>query len=312
LGTRVLQVVAPEVADQVEAKRIEALEATGQRKTKLRLRRNGDGSTHISGDLPDAAATRLAVYCEAWTNPRQRDRQDPSAEPQVPEGLDADVLATMLAQAAETGLVNAPGEVVEPADPVSRLPHAQRMGEAFCALLEAIDSRRLPIHGGDATMLHVSIDLDSLKSELGSGTVLTIGAAIGRPRTRDGADEAVHDELDSMSAGEIRRLACNARILPVVLGGASQILDQGRDRRLFSVAQQRALLLRDRRCRAEGCDVPGTWAEAHHWHPWSQGGRTDLADGVLLCWLHHHRVHQTQRWRGERLPNGDVRFHRLT
>ena len=57
--------------------------------------------------------------------------------------------------------------------------------------------------------------------------------------------------------------------------------------------------------------VPGTWAEAHHWNPWLTGGRTDLADGVLLCSHHHHRAHDPA-YLAQRLPNGDVRFTRRT
>ncbi|HYG92222.1 MAG TPA: HNH endonuclease signature motif containing protein, partial [Nocardioides sp.] len=63
------------------------------------------------------------------------------------------------------------------------------------------------------------------------------------------------------------------------------------------------------RCRAEGCTIPATWCEAHHLHPWSQGGPTDLANGVLLCSYHHHRAHD-HRYTTDRLPNGDYRFHR--
>ena len=43
------------------------------------------------------------------------------------------------------------------------------------------------------------------------------------------------------------------------------------------------MIYRDRTCRAEGCDIPGTWAEAHHWNPWAAGGRTDLA-AVAAAW----------------------------
>ena len=63
-----------------------------------------------------------------------------------------------------------------------------------------------------------------------------------------------------------------------------------------------------RQCRAEGCDVPATWCEAHHLDPWQHGGHTDLADGVLLCSHHHHRVHDA-RYRVERSPGGTFTFH---
>ncbi|MCW2739106.1 HNH endonuclease signature motif containing protein, partial [Nocardioides sp.] len=62
-------------------------------------------------------------------------------------------------------------------------------------------------------------------------------------------------------------------------------------------------------CRAEHCDTPGTWCDAHHHDPWHHGGRTDLTNAVLLCQHHHHRAHDTGH-RTDLLPNGDLRFHR--
>ena len=55
--------------------------------------------------------------------------------------------------------------------------------------------------------------------------------------------------------------------------------------------------------------MPGTWCDAHHTDPWSSGGPTDLTNGVLLCSHHHHRAHDNA-YRNDRLPNGDIRFHR--
>jgi hypothetical protein len=96
-----------------------------------------------------------------------------------------------------------------------------------------------------------------------------------------------------------------------VLGGRSEPLDLGRSRRLFSPAQRKALRLCDKECRAEGCTVPAAWTDAHHLDPWSKGGRTDLADGILLCG-HHHRLAHDPAYDHTRLANGDYRFHRRT
>lgn len=266
LGRRILDVVAPELADAAEAARLAALEAEAHRKTRLTLRRCGDGTTHIAGRLPDHAATRLATYLEAFASPRRH-----------PDG------------------VPAPDELT---DPVRRLSYPRRVGAAFVQLLECLDPDRLPLHGGDATTLVVTIDLRQLRDELGAADLLTSG-------TVPGDDPTDH----RLSAREARRLACNARILPAVLGGAGEVLDLGRAQRLFTATQRRALLLRDRTCRAESCDVPGTWSEAHHWLPWSAGGPTDLENALLLCSHHHHRAHDPG-YRHERLPTGDVRFHR--
>lgn len=170
-----------------------------------------------------------------------------------------------------------------------RISHPQALGHAFVALLEGLDPNRLPIHGGDATSVMVTIDLAALRDSL--GTAITDGGTL-------------------VTASEARRLACTAKIIPIVLGGDSTPLDLGRSRRLFSPGQRKAMAVRDRHCRATGCDIPAAWCEAHHAaDPWSRGGKTDLADGVLLCSWHHHRAHDDS-YLHTRLPNGDLRFHR--
>ena len=104
-----------------------------------------------------------------------------------------------------------------------------------------------------------------------------------------------------ITAGHARRLACTAGLVPAVLGTRSEVLDLGRTARLFTPAQRKALALRHPRCRAEDCDVPAPWCEAHHATPWSRGGTTDLTDGVLLCHWHHQRAHDT-RYTTDRRP----------
>jgi hypothetical protein len=157
--------------------------------------------------------------------------------------------------------------------------------------LEQVPADRPPRHGGTATPVMVMVDLETLRSGLGLAETST---------------------GEVVSAAEARRLACTAAILPVVLGGKGEVLDLGRSRRLFSPGQRKAMAVRDRRCRAEGCRIPAAWCEAHHQQdPWSRGGRTDLAHGLLLCSFHHHRAHDS-RCTAARLPNGDVRYSRRT
>jgi hypothetical protein len=136
----------------------------------------------------------------------------------------------------------------------------------------------------------VTIDLTSLLSGLGEAT------------TGDGT---------RITAGQARRLACRAGLVPAVLDGASRPLDVGRKKRLFTAAQHTALALQHDTCQAEGCEVPSTWCEAHHRDPWSGGGRTDLAQGMLLCPWHHHRIHDPA-YRHRLHPDGNVRFHKRT
>ncbi|HET7350640.1 MAG TPA: DUF222 domain-containing protein, partial [Marmoricola sp.] len=148
-----------------------------------------------------------------------------------------------------------------------------------------------PVHGGDATTVIATIPLDALRGALEAAGV------VGTER---------------ITAAEARRLACTAQVIPAVLGGKSEVLDLGRAARLFSPAQRKAMVVRDRECRAEGCTIPAAWCEAHHaGRPWAQGGKTDLEDGVLLCSWHHHRAHD-DRHDTKRMPNGDFRFNRRT
>lgn len=107
----------------------------------------------------------------------------------------------------------------------------------------------------------------------------------------------------------MRRLACTARIIPVVLGTRSEILDLGRTRRLFTKAQLTAMALRDGGCIADGCDWPPWLCHGHHLRPWNQGGPTDLANGWLLCPRHHARAHDPT-YQMQKLPDGKVTFHR--
>jgi hypothetical protein len=278
IGRRILDVVAPHIAEAAGAARLADLEAHAADQTRLTMRRLGDGTTRISSRVPDATATRFATYLEAFTNPRvERPRADQEV-PGVPP-VAADLRATAH-------------------DPVARLAYPKRMGQAFVQLLEALDPTRLPVHGGDATTLVVTIDFDALKAGLATGDLVGAGLVPGDDLTGD-----------RITAAQARRLACTAKILPTVLGGHSLPLDLGRARRLFTPAQRKALLIRDRTCRAEGCDTPGTWCEAHHLDPWHSGGPTDLDNGVLLCHHHHHRIHDPG-YRTDRLPTGDIRFHR--
>jgi hypothetical protein len=115
-----------------------------------------------------------------------------------------------------------------------------------------------------------------------------------------------------VSAGEVRRLSCNAGIIPLVLGGDSVPLDLGREQRFFSKGQKITLNHVYGGCAAHNCDRPPAWVEYHHKKPWAKGGRTDLADGIPLCPPHHHMADHPETWNMHTLPDGKVRFHRRT
>lgn len=104
-----------------------------------------------------------------------------------------------------------------------------------------------------------------------------------------------------------RRLACEAGIIPVVLGSPSEPLDVGRRKRLATTAQRVALRLRSRTCEFPGCTIAHEWTKAHHVNPWKPGGHTDLEQLVALCTKHHALVHEGH-WTIDR-NNGTTTFH---
>src|SRR5690606_31175060 len=90
----------------------------------------------------------------------------------------------------------------------------------------------------------------------------------------------------------LRRLACEADVVPIVCGGGSVPLDMGRSRRYPTHSQRLAVIMRDRHCRFPGCDAPPSFCDVHHLVHWVKNGPTDLRNLVLLCARHHRAVHE--------------------
>ncbi|MFP3463493.1 DUF222 domain-containing protein [Arthrobacter globiformis] len=93
----------------------------------------------------------------------------------------------------------------------------------------------------------------------------------------------------------IRKIACDADIIPIVLGSQGRILDIGRTTRIFPPHTRKAITARDQGCAFPGCTIPAAWCEAHHITYWSRGGPTSTGNGVLLCSHHHHLIHK-EHW----------------
>ena len=159
------------------------------------------------------------------------------------------------------------------------------MADALVELADrALRGGDLPTQGGEKPTLVLTLDYAKLAAEVGTGTL---------------------DTGEHLPASTVRRLACDAKIIPAVLGGPSQPLDLGRAQRTVTTALRRALVLRDAGCTFPGCDLPPGWCDAHHLLHWANGGPTDLLNLVLLCPRHHHTAHHqnwTIRIAGDGLP----------
>lgn len=147
-----------------------------------------------------------------------------------------------------------------------------RRADALVLLTQAAaNSGELPAHGTDRPHVYVTMSYDALVSGLGRVEL-----------------PGLHG-TDGISASEARHLACDAGIIPMVLGSASQPLDVGREHRHFTPAIRAALTHRDQGCAFPHCTATPASCEAHHIIPWWAGGASSLSNGVLLC-PHHHRL----------------------
>ena len=152
-------------------------------------------------------------------------------------------------------------------------PLRRRLGEAFVEYVERYPVDATPQTAGVNATIVVTMTLEQLLAEHAT---------------------ALLDDGSRMTAGQARRLACEAGIIPAVLGTTSQPLDLGRTARLYSKAQRIALGLRDGGCTAKGCETSASGCHAHHDDPWSRLGLTDLANGRLLCPRHHRLAHDSR------------------
>ncbi|GAA3900911.1 HNH endonuclease signature motif containing protein [Microbacterium invictum] len=136
----------------------------------------------------------------------------------------------------------------------------------LCEHVLACEHSDVPL--GGATVI-VRVSLEDLENGTGHGTIDGLSAPI--------------------SIGTVRRMAADGGVIPCVLGTESEIIDWGRQRRLFTKAQRRAICERDHGCAR--CGAPPGITKVHHIRWWSRGGTTDMNNGVLLCEACHHLIH---------------------
>jgi hypothetical protein len=165
-------------------------------------------------------------------------------------------------------------------------PHG--MGLALIEYLHRFPRNKLPKAGGIPATVVVTMSYETLLGGL----------------------KAAHlDTGTPISPALARKWACQAGIIPLVLGSKSEPLDVGRTRRFHTEAMRIAMHVRDQGCATHGCERPGSWCHAHHLTPWSEGGPTSVKDGVLLCPRHHTLAHH-QDYDLTHHPDGKISFHR--
>ena len=275
--------IDPELASRHEAILLGRETRSAEAETFLALHDNGDGSYTGRFRIPELHGHLLTQVLDRLTAPRRltHDRSGTALVDESAPGHD--------------GGMNA----------------YERYGAALCELIEHLPTQGWTGpgdhghggnghggnghggngHGGNGCEILVRIDLEALLTGLGTA----------------GLDTGV-----AITAGEARRLACNAGLVPAVLDSDSMPLDLGRSRRLHSRTQRRALALLHDTCAITGCQRPFAWCEIHHPHlSWGHGGATDLHNGLPLCGHHHRRAHDPT-FDLRRRPDGEWSYHRRT
>ncbi|MEE2521902.1 DUF222 domain-containing protein [Pseudarthrobacter sp. J75] len=169
------------------------------------------------------------------------------------------------------------------------------------AVQAALSTNTLPTTGGNRPQILATINHQDLlpapapQTGIGNGnTVNNRAGSTIRDETSNRTGTGNFAFNGPVAAATLRKLACDADIIPAVLGTHGEILDLGRKTRLFTTAQRLALTARDQGCAFPNCTIPAPWCEAHHITYWSHQGPTNTNNGVLLCSHHHHLIHKEQ------------------
>lgn len=188
--------------------------------------------------------------------------------------------------------------------------------EGFTILREALratstrcegDERTAAQRRADGLVTIAKIALEHLEPEPGKKRrkprlIATTTLSDLETRTNGGTLEANHDRI-TLPAESIRRLACDANVHRYITDPLGTVVDYGRGRRTVSDTQFDRLVIRDHGCRIGGCGAPAAGCEAHHATHWADNGHTTDDQLILLCWHHHHWLHE-QHWSIEPLGAG--------
>ena len=153
----------------------------------------------------------------------------------------------------------------------------QRRGDAFSDLVNLATNADPTTSGAVSTQLIITTTVATLQTQLGERGTPCALTETGQP----------------LSAGTIRKLACDAQLIPILLGAHSEPLDVGRATRTIPTSIRRALIVRDKHCAFPSCTRPARWANAHHITHWADNGPTALNNLVLLCGHHHDLIHHS-------------------
>ncbi|GAB3563623.1 hypothetical protein GCM10027405_18510 [Arthrobacter alkaliphilus] len=244
------------------------------------LRRPKHGLQHVEIFATQDQYEHLLAVMNTATNPRTRTSQEPGPKDNQ---VDAGCGSGLTNGPADGG----PGGSPDDAATLDRRTRAQKLLDGLLGACKiALASGALPAAGGQRPQIMATIAYRDLLGELKE-----------LPAFREAGRATGTGSLTftgPVPAGTLRKIACDADIIPVVLGGEGQVLDIGRASRIFPAHIRKAIVARDKGCAFPSCTMPAPWCEAHHITYWSRGGPSSVENGVLLCSHHHHLIHKEE------------------
>lgn len=190
-------------------------------------------------------------------------------------------------------------------DAFDRVTAPRRHGPRFLSEAERARQQRLldDPRTTPQLMLDAFVEMVAIAGRADDGAIFGVRAPAvrvhvrGEVLARRRGVVRLEGQSESVSVATAERHICETGIIGVGFDDDGQAVNVGREQRLFTRRQRIGLAARDGGCRFPRCDRPPSWTEAHHIDEWDRdGGRTDLADGVLLCRFHHMYVHN-HGWR---------------
>ncbi|WP_284980975.1 HNH endonuclease signature motif containing protein [Arthrobacter sp. efr-133-TYG-118] len=268
------------------------------------LRKPKHGLQHLEIFATQDQYEHLVTVMNTATNPRTRTSPVPGpGDNQVDAGDENDL--------TNAPANDRPGVSLDDAVSLDRRTRAQKLLDGLLGACKiALATGALPASGGQRPQIMATIDHRNLLASLKDAGQLTFlgqseqpGHAVGslpyrqlalfgqsQPQTSTGT----FTFTGPVPAATLRKIGCDADIIPVVLGGEGQVLDIGRASRIFPAHIRKAITARDKGCAFPSCTMPAPWCEAHHIEYWSRGGPTSVGNGVLLCSHHHHLIHKEE------------------
>ena len=255
--------LAIQCRDRLDTDGIEPREEELVRRRKLSITELANGMHRMIWDMDPLTAASVRGYVDGYVDSvfrtGRRNQNVDCADGTGADGTGADAIRDLLD--------SPPTLAEELQDPRTR---ANMASDALLALFGHVSNCALAVSPLPKTTLVVRLTLDDLLSGLGEARL-------------DGVEQPI-------SAGTARQMAAEAGIIPIVMGGPSEVLDLGREQRLFN--RKHRLAIGETYSACAGCGRPASWTELHHidWFV-RDGGLTNLKNAIPLCSSDHHAVH---------------------